>query len=76
MTRTITQRLTIMLPLLGVAFLVASMLLPVQFAVVAWGFAMISFLVALACAIAFHGRREHGPVSTLHLTPSPASPEG
>lgn len=51
MTRTITQRLTIALPLVGVVFLLASLFLPVQFAAIAWGLAMISFLVALACAL-------------------------
>jgi hypothetical protein len=51
MSRTLAQRLTISLPLEGVAFLFASMLLPVQFAVAAWGLAMIAFLTALACAL-------------------------
>jgi hypothetical protein len=51
MTQTITQRLTIALPLVGVAFLLASLFLPVQFAAVAWTLAMISFLVALTCAL-------------------------
>lgn len=51
MPRTIAQRLTMSLPLFGVAFLLASMLLPIRFAVVAWALAMIVFLTALASAL-------------------------
>lgn len=51
MPQTLSQRLTLVLPLLGVAFLLPSMVLPMHFAVIAWGLAMISFLAALACAI-------------------------
>lgn len=58
MTQTITQRLTIALPLVGVAFLLASLFLPVRFAAFAWGLAMISFLVALTCALLEQRRRK------------------
>lgn len=51
MPRTIAQHLTVSLPLVGVAFLLASMLLPVRFAAAAWALAMIVFLTALACAL-------------------------
>lgn len=51
MPRTIAQHLTVSLPLVGVAFLLASMLLPVHFAAAAWALAMIVFLTALACAL-------------------------
>ncbi|QNA93602.1 MULTISPECIES: hypothetical protein [unclassified Microbacterium] len=57
MPRTLAQRLTVSLPLVGVALLLASMLLPVQFAVAAWGLAMIAFLTALACALTAQLRR-------------------
>lgn len=64
MTQTITQRLTVALPLVGVAFLLASLFLPVQFAAIAWGVAMISFLVALACALLEqHRRRAERPTA-------------
>lgn len=36
MPRTIAQRLTVSLPLVGVVFLLASTLLPIQFAAAAW----------------------------------------
>ena len=58
MNQTITQRLTIALPLVGVAFLLASLFLPVQFAAIAWALAMISFLVALTCALLEQRRRK------------------
>lgn len=51
MPQTLAQRFTVALPLVGVALLLTSMVLPVQFAIVAWGLAMITFLTALACAI-------------------------
>lgn len=51
MPRTLAQHLTVSLPLVGVALLLASMLLPIQFAAVAWALAMIVFLAALACAL-------------------------
>ncbi|GAA2944858.1 hypothetical protein GCM10010458_32710 [Microbacterium luteolum] len=51
MPQTLTQRLTLVLPLVGVALLLASMILPEQFAFVAWGLAMVAFVTALACAI-------------------------
>ncbi len=51
MTQTLTQRLTVALPLVGVAFLLASIFLPLQFAAIAWVLAMVSFGVALTCAI-------------------------
>lgn len=51
MTQTITQRLTVALPLVGVVFLLASLFLPLHFAAVAWTLAMISFLIALTCAL-------------------------
>ncbi|MGL3150441.1 hypothetical protein ACSS7Z_08750 [Microbacterium sp. A82] len=58
MHETLAQRLTVALPLVGVVLLVASMLLPTQFAVFAWGLALISFLTALSCALfAQHQRR-------------------
>ena len=57
MMQTISQRLTITLPLVGVAFLLASMLLPFEISGLAWGIALISFVVALMCAIVDQRRR-------------------
>ncbi|MCK8468719.1 hypothetical protein M0722_16095 [Microbacterium sp. KSW4-16] len=74
MTRTITQRLTIILPLIGVAFLLASMLLPVQLAAAAWGVAMTSFLIALATAIAVQRHQGQANVTSRELAPSNARP--
>lgn len=74
MTRTITQRLTIILPLVGVAFLLASMLLPVQLAAVAWGVAMASFVIALATAIAVQPHQGQAKVMSRELVPSNARP--
>lgn len=51
MPQTLMQRLTVTLPLIGVALVLASVLLPVQFAVLAWGLAMVTFFTALACAL-------------------------
>ena len=63
MPQTLTQRLTIALPLIGVTLLLASMLLPVEFALLAWGLALSTFLTALACAlIARHQRRAEQPL--------------
>lgn len=51
MNQTLAQRFTIALPLVGVALLLTSMMLPMEFAIVAWGLAMVTFLTALTCAI-------------------------
>lgn len=51
MPQTLMQRMTLVLPLVGVAFLLASMALPLQVAVFAWTIAMVSFLTALIAAI-------------------------
>lgn len=51
MPQSSTQRMTLVLPLVGVAFLLASMALPLSLAVFAWTFAMVSFLTALIFAI-------------------------
>ncbi len=51
MPRTLARRLTVSLPLVGVALLLASVLLPSQFAGAAWTLAMIAFLTALVCAL-------------------------
>lgn len=51
MPQTFAQRVTLILPLVGVALLLAAMILPFQSAVFFWGLAMVSFLAALACAI-------------------------
>ncbi|MFE7065579.1 hypothetical protein [Microbacterium sp. NPDC057658] len=74
MTHTVTQRLTVTLPLLGVAFLLASMFLPVQLAVVAWGLALITFLVALVCALDARRRRGPSDVSRRELVPTMTKP--
>lgn len=74
MTRTITQRLTIILPLVGVAFLLASMLLPVQLAAASWGLAMTSFLIALATANAVQRHQGQAKVTSRELVPSNARP--
>lgn len=47
----LVQRLTVALPLIGVGFLLASIVLPVRFGALSWGLAMITFLAALACAL-------------------------
>lgn len=57
MPRAIAQRLTVSLPLVGVVFLLASTLLPIQFAAAAWGLAMIAFLMALASALTAQWQR-------------------
>lgn len=74
MTQTVKQRLTVALPLLGVAFLLASMFLPVQFAVVAWGLSMIIFLIALVCALDVQRRRGQSDVSRRELVPTMTKP--
>lgn len=51
MAQTPAQRLTVALPIVGLTFLLASLMLPVQFAVLAWGLAMLAFLTALTFAI-------------------------
>lgn len=70
MTRTITQRLTIILPLVGVAFLLASMLLPVQLAAASWGLAMTSFLIALATATAVQRHQGQAKVTSREFAPN------
>ncbi|MGB3374862.1 MAG: hypothetical protein WBA87_06965 [Microbacterium sp.] len=57
MNHTLAHRLTMTLPLLGVAFVLASMLLPVQLAAIAWAVAMASFVAALTSAIVEQRRR-------------------
>ncbi|PVE94121.1 hypothetical protein DC434_15300 [Microbacterium sp. TPD7012] len=51
MPQTLAQRLTVALPIVGLTFLLASLMLPVHFAVLAWGLAMLAFLTALGFAI-------------------------
>lgn len=74
MTQAVTQRLTVALPLIGVAFLLASVFLPVQFAVVARGLAMITFLAALVCALDVQHRRGRSSVSGPELVPTMTKP--
>lgn len=57
MNHTLAHRLTITLPLLGVAFVLASMFLPVQLATISWTLAMASFVAALTSAIVEQRRR-------------------
>ncbi len=73
MPQTFTQRLTIALPLIGVALLLASVLLPVQFAVFAWGLAMVTFLTALACALTAQRQRRSEQPTERERTMSGAS---
>lgn len=69
MPQTIMQRLTVTLPLFGVALLLASVLLPVQFAVFAWGLAMVTFLTALACALIAQRQRQAEQPSLRRIGP-------
>ncbi|WP_305684084.1 hypothetical protein [Microbacterium sp.] len=56
MTQTLTQRLILALPLVGVAFLLGSIFLPIHFAAIAWVLALVSFGIALTCAIIIQRR--------------------
>ena len=73
MPQTFTQRLTITLPLIGVALLLAAVLLPVQFAIFAWGLAMVTFLTALACALTAQRQRRSEQPTERERTTSGAS---
>lgn len=51
MPQTFAQRLTLVLPLVGVLLLLISMVLPAQLALFTCGLATVDLLAALTCAI-------------------------
>jgi uncharacterized protein (DUF983 family) len=58
MTHSVPQRIAIIFPLIGAAFLLAALFVPVDFAAAGWAAAVICFAVALVGGIVARRRRK------------------
>lgn len=63
MTGTLTHRCAMTFPLVGAAFLMIAIFVPVQLAVIAWMLGMFWLLLALMCATIVQRRRTAEPAA-------------